>query len=387
MTSDTFLPVLGGGEIHVKNIIEQFESRGSQVELVTTESRSSEFDDTHHVVRIGWKRSEVFRLFQAVWSGSHNAVAIHVHYSYRLGVIAGIVGKLRRIPVFVILHGLGTLDEPGAQFRYRMAHAFYRRASLFLSTFIISTSQDIAEAAYPFTRKDKVTVVMNGYDDSLFNEHVTVPPEIIEKYNDKQVILTVRRLVPKNGIHFLVEAMPYILKKVPNAHYVMIGDGRMREDIEARIKRLGIENHIDMLGVTDNQKIPPYLKRAGVVVFPSTAESSSIACSEAMAVGKYIVASDVGGLPELVGRDGTRGALVKLVDWTGSNYDAPMTLPEARYEALAEAIATALKSSSQEREHLIATYAKSELSWNVIATKTLAVYARFIPDIMSDVSN
>lgn len=381
MTSDTFLPVLGGGEIHVKNIMEQFTSRGLDVELVTTEGRPSEYDKDHHVVRIGWKRSNLFKLFAAVWRGSKGAVAIHVHYSYRLGVIAGIVGRLRNIPVFVILHGLGTLDEPGAKFRYRMAHAFYRRMSLLLSTFIISTSQDIAEAAYPYTRKDKVTVIMNGYDDKLFNEHVAIPSEITEKYKDKQVILTVRRLVPKNGIHFLVEAMPYILKKVPNAHYVMIGDGRMRGDIEARIKRLGIGAHIDMLGVTDNQNIPPYLKRAGVVVFPSTAESSSIACSEAMAVGKFIVASDVGGLPELVGRDGSRGALVKLVDWTGSNYDAPMTLPEARYEALAEAIADVLKSGSPEREHSIATYAKAELSWDVIATKTLAVYARFIPDI------
>ncbi len=383
MTSDTFLPVLGGGEIHVKNIIEQFESRGFTVELITTEGRASDYDKDHPVIRIGWKRSNLFKLFSAVWHGSKGAIAIHVHYSYRLGVIAGFVGRLRNIPVFVILHGLGTLDEPGAVLRYRLVHAFYRRMSLLLSTYIISTSQDIAEAAYPYTRSDKVGVIMNGYDDKLFNEQVTVPSELTEKYKDKKIILTVRRLVPKNGIHFLVEAMPYILKKVPTAHYVMIGDGRMREDIEARIKRLNIAEHIDMLGVTDNQKIPPYLKRAGVVVFPSTAESSSIACSEAMAVGKFIVASDVGGLPELVGRDGSRGKLVKLVDWTGSNYDAPMSLPEDRYEALAEAIGDALKSESPEREHRIAAYAKAELSWNVIATKTLAVYARFIPDIIS----
>ena len=156
----------------------------------------------------------------------------------------------------------------------------------------------------------------------------------------------------------------------------------MRKDIEQRIERLQLQEHIDMLGVVDNSLIPPYLKLADTVVFPSTAESSSIACAEAMAIGKPIVASDVGGLPELVGRDGKRGVLVKLVDWTDSNYDAPMTLPADRYKALASAIAKTIDEGTKEQEHEIASYAKNTLSWNVIASKTLTVYARFIPNII-----
>ena len=53
MTSDTFLPILGGGEIHVKNIISQFEARGFNVELITTEGRASDYDADHNVVRSG----------------------------------------------------------------------------------------------------------------------------------------------------------------------------------------------------------------------------------------------------------------------------------------------------------------------------------------------
>ena len=382
MTSDTFLPVMGGGEIHVKNIIEQLELRGYEVPLITTEGRASDFDNTHPVVRVPWKRINLFKLFSAMWENSQGAIAIHSHYSYRLAAIAGIVGRLRGIPVFVILHGLGTLNEVGAKLIYRLVHAFYRRASLLFATHIISTSEDIAKAALPYTNEKKITVIMNGYDDTLFHEHVHVPEKLLQAYAGKKVVLTVRRLVPKNGIHYLVEAMPYLLTMIPNAHFIMIGDGRMRKDIEQRIERLQLQEHIDMLGVVDNSLIPPYLKLADTVVFPSTAESSSIACAEAMAIGKPIVASDVGGLPELVGRDGKRGVLVKLVDWTDSNYDAPMTLPADRYKALASAIAKTIDEGTKEQEHEIASYAKNTLSWNVIASKTLTVYARFIPNII-----
>lgn len=381
MTSDTFLPVMGGGEIHVKNIIEQLESRGFEVPLITTEGRPSDFDSQHRVTRIPWKRTNLLRLFLTTWKESRGAIAIHSHYSYRLAVIGGIVGKLRGIPVFVILHGLGTLDEAGAKGIYRLAHASYRRTSLFLATHIISTSEDIAKAAEPYTHKEKITVIMNGYDDTLFNEHVSVPAELQQKYAGKKIVLTVRRLVPKNGIHYMVEAIPHLIKLLPNIHYIMIGDGRMRSEIERRIHALHIEEYVDILGVIENEHVPPYLKLADTVVFPSTAESSSIACAEAMAIGKPIVASDVGGLPELVGRDGSRGSLVKLVDWTDSNYDAPMDLPMERYESLASTIAETIHNKTTEQEHRIARYAQEHLSWSVIASKTLTVYARFIPNI------
>ena len=191
--------------------------------------------------------------------------------------------------------------------------------------------------------------------------------------------MTVRRLVEKNGIHFLVEAMPYIIKQIPNIKYVIVGDGRMREFLQKRINDLGINNYIDLVGMIDNQMVPQYLKIADVVVFPSTAESSSLACAEAMAMGNaMVVASNVGGLVELLGKDQSRGKLVKLVDWQGSNYNAPLELFKDRYIDLANVIVNCIDQKDYNIINAAQKYAKTRLSWKVITKKIIEVYKQFL---------
>lgn len=374
MTSDTFLPLIGGAEIHVKNLIEELEKAGHEIILVTNETEKSDFDNSHSVIRIPWSRKAVWSLFLLLWREAKGVDIIHCHYSYRLAAVASIVGKLRNIPVVVVLHGLGTLNIPGAKPFYRIVHSIYRYISLVWSTHIISTSDDLAKVARKYVPDKKISIVLNGYDAVKFNTEVEVPESLKQQYENKRVVLTVRRLVPKNGIHFLVEAIPFIIKKVPNLKYIMIGDGRMRGYIEERIEKLGIQKYVDILGSIENDKIPAYLKLADVVVFPSTAESSSIACAEAMGMGKSVVASRVGGLPELLGKNEERGRLVNLVSWEGSNYDAPLTLPEERYKALANMISESISFPDKKRMNAALHYAEHELSWAAIGKKTIAVY-------------
>lgn len=374
MTSDTFLPLIGGAEIHVKNLIEEIERAGHEITFVTNETGKSDFDKSHSVVRTSWSRRAIWSLFVLLWREAKGADIIHCHYSYRLAAVASIVGKLRNIPVVVVLHGLGTLNIPGAQLFYRIIHSIYRYTSLVWSTRIISTSDDLAKVARKYVPDKKISIVLNGYDAEKFNTNVELPEELKQRYKNNRVVLTVRRLVPKNGIHFLVEAIPLIAEKIPNLKYIMIGDGRMRDYIEDRVTKLGIQEYVDILGSIENDKIPAYLKLADVVVFPSTAESSSIACAEAMGMGKSIIASKVGGLPELLGKNEERGRLVTLVPWEGSNYDAPLTLPEERYKALADMVSENILFPDTKRMDAALQYAEHELSWAAIGKKTMAVY-------------
>ena len=378
MTSDTFLPLIGGAEIHVQNLIEELEKDGNSIVLVTNETRVSDFDKSHSVIRTPWNRKGILPLFLLLWHESKEADIIHCHYSYRLSAVACIVGRLRNIPVVVVLHGLGTLNIPHAEFIYRTIHSIYRYISLVFSTHIISTSDDLAQVARKYVSNKKISIILNGYDKEKFNTNVSISDSLRKQYENNHVILTVRRLVPKNGIHFLVEAIPYIVAKIPNIKYVMIGDGRMREYIEERINKLGIQKYIDMLGSVENDQIPAYLKLAEVVVFPSTAESSSIACAEAMGMGKGIVASRVGGLPELLGKNEERGRLVRLVSWEGSNYDAPLSLGKERYQELADVISESILTPDITRATAALQYAEKELSWEAIGKKTLALYSNLI---------
>src|SRR3989344_4772024 len=377
MTSDTFLPLVGGGEIHVKELCENLTRLGHQVTLVTNQKGVGEDHFAFRVIRIPWKRSNFFYLFKTLYHEAKETDIVHAHYSYRLSALAVIAGRLRGKRVIETLHGLGTLDEARAHFLYKQIHALYRFLALNLATRIISTSEDIAIVARQhMLRSNNIEIIFNGLNTQIFNLSLKVPEELSKKYVGKKVILTVRRLVPKNGIHFLVESMPEIMKLIPNAHYVMIGSGRMESYIKKRIVELGLESHIDMLGEVDNSEVPAYMKLADVVVFPSTAESSSIACAEAFAMGKMVVASRVGGLVELLGKDNERGLLVKLVDWEGSDYDAPLQLSEERYKALAETIAKGLLTDQSEMSMRAERYAKEELDWEVVAGKTVRAYGK-----------
>lgn len=374
ITSDSFLPLVGGGEIHVKELCENLVHLGHQVTLITNQNGGND-NFPFRVVRIEWKKSNLFNLLRTLYAEIRLADIVHAHYSYRLSAFATVVGRLCRKPIVETLHGLGTLDEAGARFPYKQIHSLYRFLALNLATRIISTSEDIAIVARQhMIRKDNIEIIFNGLDTKLFNQGVNVSESLKKQYEGKKLILSVRRLVPKNGIHFLVESMPFLLKLVPDVKYIMIGTGRMESYLKERIAELDLEEHIDMIGEVDNNKVPEYLRLVDAVIFPSTAESSSIACAEAFAIGKVVVASRVGGLVELLGENNERGLLVKLVDWEGSNYDAPLKLNEYRYKALAETIAEALLTDQGERARRAEKFAKEELDWKVVAEKTVRIY-------------
>ncbi len=377
MTSETFLPRMGGAEIHVANLARLLRERGHGVTLVTNEPRaSSECEDMHGTVCISipWHRSRILYLVRVLWKHAARADVLHAHYSYRMAALVGIIGKIRRVPVIVTLHGLGTLDEAGARFPYTYVHALYRLLSLRLATRIISTSEDLARVAARYCDYRKITIIPNGYDDHRFYPNHLVNASMRSIYEGRLIVLTVRRLVPKNGIHYLIEAMPYLIAKHPNVLCLCIGEGRMRSYLESRMSELGITDSVVLLGEVDNALVPTYIALANVVVFPSTAESVSIACAEAMGSGVPIVASRVGGLIELLGAHEERGRLVTLVDWTESNYDAPLTLPHDRYRMLANAVSDALENPNDQRVAAALRYAKQELAWRGIVRKIESMY-------------
>ncbi|OHA90533.1 MAG: hypothetical protein A2838_00970 [Candidatus Zambryskibacteria bacterium RIFCSPHIGHO2_01_FULL_46_25] len=379
MTSESFLPQMGGGEMHVWYLCDRLVKAGHDLTLVTNEPDgplpSGARPISYKVIRILWGKKNFFHLFKTLWKLAGESDVLHAHFSYRLAALLGIIGLVRHKPVAITLHGRGTLDEPGVQFPYKQVHALYRWFSLNLATVIIATSEDMAAAARPhLCNHEKMLNIFNGVDISLFHPNIPLAQVLADRYKGKKVVVTVRRLVPKTGIHYLVEAMPELIKLVPNVIFIMVGTGRMEDYIRKRIRELKLSDYIKMVGEVDNDKVPQYMQLADVVVFPSTAESSSIACAEAMALGKAVVASRVGGLIELIGKKEERGRLVTLVPWESSDYNAPIRLAADRYTALARIIADSLIEGDTERKNKALLYAQTELDWSVIAKKTVAVY-------------
>ncbi len=134
---------------------------------------------------------------------------------------------------------------------------------------------------------------------------------------------TVARLVPVKGHLVLLDAIPKVLQRCPQAQFVFVGEGEMRPALEEQARRLGLDGRITFAGFRED--VPAVLAGMDALVLPSLNEGMGRVLVMAMALGKPIVATKVGGVPELLG-NGQAGILV----------------PPGDSAAIAEAVSTLL---------------------------------------------
>jgi phosphatidylinositol alpha-1,6-mannosyltransferase len=124
---------------------------------------------------------------------------------------------------------------------------------------------------------------------------------------DKKVIVSVGRLVHRKGQDVLIEAMPHLLKEIPDAHLVLIGEGPYRGYLETRVKNLGIDSKVTFIGRITYVDLPRYICLGEVFVMPSRSrlaglevEGLGIVYLEASACGLPVIAGNSGGAPDAV---------------------------------------------------------------------------------------
>ncbi len=161
----------------------------------------------------------------------------------------------------------------------------------------------------------------------------------------------------------------------------IIGDGRLREYLETRVKELGVKAAVCFFGALPNEKVQEILNQMHIVVFPSSAESISIAALEAMSMGKPIVASAVGGYLELLGNN-ERGLLVQLFDRAHSDYKAPLSLPSERLQALGTAVIRLIREPilAKALGERASAYVRENFDWRVIAENVEQAYSHVMRD-------
>ena len=379
LTADSYLPRLGGQEMGAFRLAKYLRKKDHSVKIVTTEKHSWEGPEEggHEVIRLPHRfgilgrRELAFRLESLF----RDADVVHSRYCYRLAALSGPVARRLGRRFVVSLHGMGLLDNPGDSFLKRWSHRRYRRVSLGLADAVIATSAEFARLAAAHADSARIRVIPNGVDTDEFDPARPVPEALRRKYERDLVVLAIRRLVPKNGIQYLVQAAPGILERCPRARFVIGGWGSQEADLRKRVRDLGVEARFDFAGAIPNAEVAGYLAAARVVVFPSSMESTSHACLEAMAMGRPVVASRLGGVQELLGEE-ERGVLVDLFGERGSSYDAPALLPSAAVERLASAVLDLLLDPGK-AERIGAAgrrHALENFDWNVLADRILEVY-------------
>lgn len=177
---------------------------------------------------------------------------------------------------------------------------------------------------------------------------------------EEKIVVYVGRFVREKGIHVLLDAASAVLAQMPNTKFVIVGGG-MRDKYERFVDWYGLKDKVVFTGFMGGRNLYSMYRIADVAAFPSLYEPFGIVALEGMASGAPVVASDAGGLPEVVQHDRTG-----TISYAGDP------------NSLAWAILKVLKDPSRAdslvknaRERLV-----SDFDWSRIATQTIAVYER-----------
>jgi glycosyltransferase involved in cell wall biosynthesis len=153
--------------------------------------------------------------------------------------------------------------------------------------------------------KDRVLVIPNAVNFDKFKHYKHEPS------SKTPVIGAVGNLYKTKGQEYLIKALPAILKRFPLLSLEIIGEGPERKNLEALIQKLDLNRHITLLGRRSD--VLKHMSQWSLVVLPSLVEPFGIVILEAFALGVPIVASRVGGIPEII-EDGKQGLLVQPGD-------------------------------------------------------------------------
>lgn len=209
--------------------------------------------------------------------------------------------------------------------------------------------------------EEKVKIIPNGIDVTKF--HMSEDRQAVRSrygvQSHEKLVLCVGRLVPQKGIEYLVRAVPAIADRYPQAKFVFVGEGWLRDYLESVSRSTGHQWKIKFTGFLPDEELPALMTSADVLVIPSVYEPFGIVALEGMAAGVPVVASQIGGLAEVIDHDRT-GVFVyarnpESIAW---GVDHVLSNPDhARW----------ITQNAREK-------AKKIYSWEAIADRTIDIY-------------
>ncbi len=156
----------------------------------------------------------------------------------------------------------------------------------------------------------RVRVLRNGVDVDRFKPSGNARNTLRQKLGislDATVVLTVRRLVFKNGIDTFIESARNALQRNPNLVFLAVGKGPDSDAIRERIQQLGISGNVKLAGFVSDANLPAYYNASDLFVLPSkSGEGLPLVALEAMSSGLPVVATNVGGISEIMAEDAGR---------------------------------------------------------------------------------
>ena len=238
---------------------------------------------------------------------------VHAHgHAYMSSYMACRVAKKYRKPFIVTQHNTFIDYQSWLNIVEHVNDWTVGRTVLRSADRVIAVSRKTMEYVLKLgADSSKTSVLHNGVDTDFFRpmnrgesrDRLSLP-------KDKTVLITIRRLVYKNGLDTFIESASILRRDYPHLLFIIVGRGPNRELIEKRLRELRIEDSIRLVGFVPEKLLPLYYNAADYFVIPSSSgEGLPLVLLEAMACGLPVITTSVGGTPEIV-EDMKNGVLV-----------------------------------------------------------------------------
>jgi glycosyltransferase involved in cell wall biosynthesis len=247
---------------------------------------------------------QLTRLIALVRQGGFNIINSH---GYRANLVGLVASKVLRIPIVATFHGWTGSDSK--------VRVFDRidRAALRMMDHIITVSEANKGLLKHLGIKDSaITVVPNAVDpeqfaSSLHNDQASVLRKALGFGEAERICICVGRLSPEKGQEVALKALAGVIREIPECRLVFLGDGPDKEKLRLLSQKLGIPDFVRFVGF--QKHVDDYMKLSEVLILPSHTEGLPTVVLEAFLRSRFVIATSVGGTPEVV-RDQETGLLI-----------------------------------------------------------------------------
>lgn len=368
--------VYGGAERSAYNMAQNLSKKDLDLIVFSTSfSSKSHIENFKHFIVYRYGTNIKFLStnvsFGMFWKPlSHAVDIVNVNFDIPPGPFAGLLyAQIKKVPLVVNYRG-DWVDNYGSFFRKTIISLFNKylvdRLLQQADVIISPTECYIKESRFLGKYRNKIIVIPNGinFEDFNINTSKYECRNILNLPSHDRILLFVGTLGPHKGPDILLKSFSLIIKNIKDVSLVFVGDGIMKDDLIKLASELNIEKKVKFVGYeADIHRKVMYYKSSDIFIFPTIGghEIFGNVNLEAMACGIPIVASNIGGVPDLV-EDGVNGLLV----------------PPKSIEELSKVISYLL-----ENKDICIKMGKNgkekamSYSWDFIAEKTKKVYEQF----------
>jgi glycosyltransferase involved in cell wall biosynthesis len=353
---------IGGAEIHAYYVSNELAERGHAVHVVALAPRKQ----VQHEVMVMFRQSFIklwrspfrslayllkFFLLGYLQRSEYDVIQIHVALNFMIP--AFLLSKISGKPYVVTCHGSEI-----KLLRRRVSVKWWQNILLLKASHVVAVSKEIRNILiqeYGLSSQ-RITLVPNGFDEDFVEQLRARSSRRIHGEIQKLAFLGNLREV-KDPLT-LIEAFNLISKRTENIHLEIVGDGVLRPAMERKIEFYGLRDRVTFHGVLMHERALEVLSSSDIYLSTSVSEGLPTSLIEAMALGKAVVATSVGGVPEIV-VDGVNGLLT------------PPKLPEQTAKCVERLLDD---SAFAERLRRAAVESVKDYSWSKIAEKYENIY-------------